>query len=426
MTTWKDYRRFLTKPPRLVVEWFDDETGARGWLVINSLRGGASGGGTRMRKGVTREEVTYLSKSMEMKFAFSGPPIGGAKSGIDFDPRDPRKRDVLRRWFQTVRPYLSTCYGTGGDVNIDHTREVVPLCDEMGLRHPQQGVMVGHLGASDVELDLAIKSLHDGIHEPVADTQILEGCTCMSVSDVITGFGVVESAAALHRARGGSLEGQRVIIEGFGNVGGSAALYFARSGARIVALIDGKRAAIRPAGFKVEEIEDLLSRRAGGLIPDTPWATESEERESGYRVEADIFVPAAISGSVDHQRLLDLKSAGVRSIVCGANQPFREARLGETATFEAADHAFDVIPDCVASLGMARAFCHFMSAKAGEASQPVFDVVRRTMADSVSEIVSRRGSEHGRLVESTIGMALERIASENEAEGEPEVVALGS
>lgn len=413
---WNDYRRFLTKPPRLVVEWTDDATGARGWLVINSLRGGASGGGTRMRKGVTREEVAYLSKSMQMKFAFSGPQIGGAKSGIDFDPRDPRKHEVLRRWFQTVLPYLSTCYGTGGDVNVDHQREVVPLCREMGLRHPQQGVMVGHLGLGPDELDGAVETLHQGIREPVAEARIWEDGTCMTVSDVITGCGVVDAAAALRRARGGSLEGQRVVIEGFGNVGGSAALYFARAGARVVSLVDGKRAAICEDGFTTEDIEDLLRRRDRGLIPDSPWVTDPSERTSGYRVEADMFVPAAISGSVDQKRLLDLRAAGVRAIVCGANQPFRETRLGETDTFEAADAAFDVIPDSVASLGMARAFQHFMATAAGGTPIPVFDAVKDTMVDSVTEIVERRGCEHGRLVESTIGIVLERISGESDTE----------
>jgi glutamate dehydrogenase/leucine dehydrogenase len=66
------------------------ETGARAWLVINSLRGGAAGGGTRMRLGLDPREVIYLAKAMELKFSISGPPIGGAKTGIDFDPLDPR------------------------------------------------------------------------------------------------------------------------------------------------------------------------------------------------------------------------------------------------------------------------------------------------------------------------------------------------
>ena len=43
---------------------------------------------------------------MEIKFTVAGPPIGGAKSGINFDPKDPRKREVLERWFAAAKPLL--------------------------------------------------------------------------------------------------------------------------------------------------------------------------------------------------------------------------------------------------------------------------------------------------------------------------------
>ncbi|HSR43343.1 MAG TPA: hypothetical protein VLL48_14240, partial [Longimicrobiales bacterium] len=46
---WARYARFLSRPPESVLEWKDPESEARGWLVLNSLRGGAAGGGTRMR-----------------------------------------------------------------------------------------------------------------------------------------------------------------------------------------------------------------------------------------------------------------------------------------------------------------------------------------------------------------------------------------
>src|SRR3954470_19127292 len=104
---------FEHKTPEIVFEWSDAETGAKGWVVINSLRGGAAGGGTRMRAGLDRREVESLAKTMEVKFSVSGPAIGGAKSGIDFDPADPRKNDVLRRWYKAVTPLLKSYYGTG-------------------------------------------------------------------------------------------------------------------------------------------------------------------------------------------------------------------------------------------------------------------------------------------------------------------------
>jgi glutamate dehydrogenase/leucine dehydrogenase len=98
--------RFENKAPEIVFEWKDSETEAEGWVVINSLRGGAAGGGTRMRKNLDRREVESLAKTMEVKFTVSGPPIGGAKSGINFDPSDPRKKDVLKRWYAAVFPLL--------------------------------------------------------------------------------------------------------------------------------------------------------------------------------------------------------------------------------------------------------------------------------------------------------------------------------
>lgn len=81
-------QHFENKSPEVVFEWNDTETNAKGWLVINSLRGGAAAGGTRMRIGVTKNEVLALAKTMEVKFTVAGPPIGGGKSGINFDPRD--------------------------------------------------------------------------------------------------------------------------------------------------------------------------------------------------------------------------------------------------------------------------------------------------------------------------------------------------
>ena len=103
--------RFEAKAPEIVFEWHDAETEAKGWAVINSLRGGAAGGGTRMRAGLDRAEVEALAKTMEVKFTVSGPAIGGAKSGIDFDPRDPRRAGVLERWFRAVTPLLKTYSG---------------------------------------------------------------------------------------------------------------------------------------------------------------------------------------------------------------------------------------------------------------------------------------------------------------------------
>jgi glutamate dehydrogenase/leucine dehydrogenase len=126
-------KKFENKEPEIVFNWKDQETEAEGWTVINSLRGGAAGGGTRMRKGLDKNEVLSLAKTMEVKFSVSGPAIGGAKSGIDFDPNDPRKKEVLQRWYKAVSPLLKSYYGTGGDLNVDEIHEVIPMTKECGV-----------------------------------------------------------------------------------------------------------------------------------------------------------------------------------------------------------------------------------------------------------------------------------------------------
>jgi glutamate dehydrogenase/leucine dehydrogenase len=130
--------KYESKRPEIVFEWKDPFSEAEGWVVINSLRGGAAGGGTRMRAGLDKREVESLAKTMEIKFTVSGPQIGGAKSGINFDPRDPRKQEVLERWFAAVTPLLKHYYGTGGDLNVDEIHEVIAITEECGIWHPQE------------------------------------------------------------------------------------------------------------------------------------------------------------------------------------------------------------------------------------------------------------------------------------------------
>ena len=61
-------QKYESKEPEIVFHWQDQETNAEGWTVINSLRGGAAGGGTRMRVGLDKNEVLSLAKTMEVKF----------------------------------------------------------------------------------------------------------------------------------------------------------------------------------------------------------------------------------------------------------------------------------------------------------------------------------------------------------------------
>src|SRR5210317_1462314 len=200
-------RAFEERPAEVVFHWHDAETEAKGWVVINSLRGGAAGGGTRMRSGLTENEVLSLAKTMEIKFTVAGPAIGGAKSGIDFDPNDPRKEGVLKRWYKAVTPLLKNYYGTGGDLNVDEIHEVIPISESYNVWHPQEGVLTGHYAPMEIEKIHAISHLRQGVSKVIEDKKFSPDIErSYVVADMITGYGVSEAVRHFYNTYGGKLD----------------------------------------------------------------------------------------------------------------------------------------------------------------------------------------------------------------------------
>ena len=255
-------KKYENKSPEIVFNWKDSESEAEGWVVINSLRGGAAGGGTRMRKGLDMNEVLSLAKTMEIKFTVSGPAIGGAKSGINFDPNDPRKKEVLERWYKVVSPLLKSYYGTGGDLNVDEIHEVIPITEASGVWHPQEGVFNGHFKPTEADKINRIGQLRQGvikvIENPIYSPSVSRKYT---VADMITGFGVAEAVKQFYVIYGGNIEGKRAIIQGFGNVGAASAYYLTQLGAKVVGIIDISGGVINEDGFSMSEMTELFLQK---------------------------------------------------------------------------------------------------------------------------------------------------------------------
>ncbi len=406
---WNRYSAYVQKPPELMVAWHDPETEARGWLVINSLRGGAAGGGTRMRVGANPREVDYLAKTMELKFALAGPAIGGGKSAIDFDPRDPRKRDVLHRWFEAIAAHLREHYGTGGDLNVDEVTEVTPIIQALGIEHPQEGVVRGHLKPDEDRFRRVIGSLDKGVEAPVTGDLGVAGKSLV-VADMITGYGVARSLIHYRERLGQPMEDARVVVEGFGTVGAAAGLYLARAGARVMAIADIDKARVEPAGLDAAEVERLFVEGPDRLLPDDG-CLYGDAREAYFDAPADIFVCAASSGTLSEDHLDRLEAAGIDTIVGGANLPFREQQPGSTAVHQAADGRFAVLPDFVVNLGMARGFSYFMDEDAAPGAESVFRAVDETVAQAVDEVLERTDREDRGIMAASLGLALDRIGA---------------
>ena len=314
-------KKFENKRPEIVFEWKDAETEAEGWVVINSLRGGAAGGGTRMRKGLDKREVESLAKTMEVKFTVAGPQIGGAKSGINFDPNDPRKKGVLKRWYAAVTPLLKYYYGTGGDLNVDEIHEVIPITEDCGVWHPQEGVFNGHFQPREAQKLHRIGQLrHDPAYSPNVNNKYV-------VADMITGFGVSESIKHFYEMWQGSVAGKKVIVQGWGNVGSAAAYYLAQNGAKIVGIIDRDGGLIKEEGYTLEEVRALFVNKKGNQLVADNMLSYDEISAKIWDVPADVFIPCAGSRMITQDHVDRMINAGVGVISSGANVPFADEEI---------------------------------------------------------------------------------------------------
>jgi len=388
---------FENKRPEIVFEWKDSETEAEGWVVINSLRGGAAGGGTRMRAGLDKREVESLAKTMEVKFTVAGPPIGGAKSGINFDPKDPRKKEVLKRWYASVTPLLKHYYGTGGDLNVDEIHEVIPITEDCGVWHPQEGVFNGHFQPREAQKINRIGQLRHGVLKALEDTSFSPDVNRKYVvADMITGYGVAQSIKHYFDIWGGDVKGKKVIVQGWGNVGSAGAYYLAQQGAKVVGIIDRVGGLINEEGFSFEEIKDLFLNKNGNELSHQSLLSYEDINSKIWDLKADVFIPCAGSRMITKDQFERMEKAGVQVISSGANVPFADPEIFFGPIADLADNSISIIPDFISNCGMARVFAYLMSNDLNEISDSgIFEDTSITIYNALKNTYSKNPKTTG-------------------------------
>lgn len=388
--------KYKNTPPEIVFEWNDAETDAKGWVVINSLRGGAAGGGTRMRKGLNKEEVISLAKVMEVKFSVCGPAIGGAKSGINFDPRDPRHEGVLQRWYKAVFPLLKNYYGTGGDLDVD-IREVIDITEDLGLWHPQEGIVNGHYKPNKGEKIRILGGLRTGVSKVIEDPNYApDGPKKYTIADMVTGYGVSEAAKHHYEIfRKSSVKGKRVIVQGWGNVASAAGISLAHAGAKIVGIIDRNGGIISEEGLDLKEVKELFWNKDGNKLRANNMIPFDELNKHIWNVKADIFIPGAASKLITPEQINALIDNGLEVMSCGANVPFVDDQVFFGPTAKHVDAKISLIPDFIANCGMARVFAYFMQSEVERTDNAVFSDVSSTIKAALEQVYKVNSSPIG-------------------------------
>ncbi|MGW1957955.1 Glu/Leu/Phe/Val dehydrogenase dimerization domain-containing protein [Streptomyces sp. NPDC001920] len=316
--------------PFLSLTWTDHVTGRQGFLVVDRLVRGVSSGGLRMRPGCTLDEVAGLARGMSMKEALHYDPearyipLGGAKGGIDCDPRDPEAYGLLVRYLRTMRPYIESCWTTGEDLGL--TQDVVDrAATEAGL-------------VSSVQAVYPLLDDEAGARRRIADAFAVE-VDGIGLDELVGGCGVAESVlAALDRA-GVPYWRTRVAVQGFGTMGGATARFLMRAGLTVVAVADIKGTIANPAGLDIEAL--LAARDAYGTVDRAALRPGDRELpgEAWLSAEAEVLVPAAVSYAID---VTNQGRITARWIAEAANMPVRPEAEELLAT-----RGVTVLPDVV-------------------------------------------------------------------------------
>ncbi|MFC8358435.1 Glu/Leu/Phe/Val dehydrogenase dimerization domain-containing protein [Streptomyces griseorubiginosus] len=385
--------------PLLSLTWTDHVTGRQGFLVVDRLVRGVASGGLRMRPGCTLEEVTGLARGMTMKEALHYDPaaryvpLGGAKGGIDCDPRDPEAYGLLVRYLRAMRPYVESLWTTGEDLG---------LSQDLVDRAAAEAGLVSSIQAVYPLLDDATAA-----RRRLADAFAVE-VDGIGLDELAGGCGVAESAlAALDRA-GVPHAGTRVAVQGLGTMGGATARFLTRAGLTVVAVADIKGTILNPAGLDVEAL--LAARDSYGTVDRSVLRPADRELpgEDWLSSDAEVLVPAAVSYAIDTANQARIRA---RWIVEAANMPVLPAAEAMLAA-----RGVTVLPDVVVNSGTNAWWWWTLFGDIGADADEAFAHIRRSMRALVAQMLGRaeadgtspRAAAHA-LVEDRLPVIAERF-----------------
>lgn len=358
--------------PHMTLVWTDHITGRRGYLVVDRLVRGVASGGLRMRPGCTQEEVAGLARGMTMKEALHyNPegryiPLGGAKGGIDCDPRAPEAYGVLVRYLRAMKPYIETVWTTGEDLGL--TQELVDRA------------------ASEAGLVSSVQAVYPLLDDEAAARKRLADAFAVEVDGIgldalVGGCGVAESVlTALDRARV-PYAGTRVAVQGLGTMGGATARFLARAGLAVVAVADVRGTVANPDGLDVESL--LAARDAYGTVDRAALRPGDRELagDAWLSAEAEVLVPAAVSYAVDTAGQARIRA---RWIVEAANMPVLPAAEALLAA-----RGVTVLPDVVVNSGTNAWWWWTLFGDIGADADEAFAYTRRSMRTLVGRMLDR-------------------------------------
>jgi glutamate dehydrogenase (NAD(P)+) len=282
----------------------------------NNLRGPYKGG-LRYHPTVDPDEVESLASLMTWKTAVVNIPFGGAKGGINCDPKQLSERE-LQKITRVFVDGIHDVIGPDRDIpapDMNTNAQVMAwILDQYAKYH---GHAPGVVTGKPVELFGSVGR------------------------EAATGRGVgIVTARAAKDLLNRPVAGLKVAVQGFGNVGSWTCRLLAAEGAKIVAVSDVTGGLANPEGIDISALLRYVEKHR--KVAGFPGA-EGISGEAVLTADCDVLIPAALGGVLTPDNAKDVRA---KFVVEAANSP----------TTPEADEIFEkrglpVIPDILANAG---------------------------------------------------------------------------
>jgi len=288
-----------------------------GHRVRHSSLPGPTKGGIRYHQSVTINEVRALAMWMTWKCAVVGLPYGGAKGGVQVDPKLLSQNEVqnlTRRYTTEIQPFIGP--------NID-----IPAPDVN--TNPQ--VMAWIMDTYSMNVGYSVPGVVTG--KPLE----LGGSAGRNEA---TGRGCVFAIEEAAKTQGMSLTSARTVVQGFGNAGSVAARLMAEHGSSVVAVSDSRGGIHNPNGLDLKAV--AIHKRRTGTVQGF---AEAEDVSNVQLIELDceILIPAALEGQITRRNAGSIRARLVAEAANGPTSPEADAILYDRGVL--------VLPDIFANAG---------------------------------------------------------------------------
>lgn len=293
-----------------------------GYRVQHNNALGPYKGGLRYHPTVDVDAAKALAMWMTWKTSLAGLPYGGAKGGIQIDPREYSLSELER----ITRRFT---YALGENIGPEHD---IPAPDVNTNAQTMAWI---------ADTYMSTKSTSERSQNQHVVTGKPTGSGGLEGRDRATGFGVYLNIKLLCDLKGETLEGKTFIVQGFGNVGYWASKFLVEDGAKLIAVQDAHATLFNPDGISVPDLFEHSKPRKDS-VKGFEGATEIEAGEF-FGLECDIVIPAALGSQITKENAGNIKA---RIVAEGANGPTDDE--GEKILLE---NGVLIIPDILCNSG---------------------------------------------------------------------------